>query len=161
MKITDAFLGEHGVFYAEFDHIEEMLASEPGLEIVQETAALLASALKPHAEMEDELLFGPALERLDHPHDALMLMHDEHEEVERHITAVRNATNVTTAGEMLGRAVELARDHFRKEESVTFPLAEQLLGEEELLRRGTAWAERRTVHLEAPDLPAMVTHSTP
>jgi iron-sulfur cluster repair protein YtfE (RIC family) len=158
MKITDAFLGEHGVFYAEFDHIEELLAGEPALDVVQEASALLASALKPHAEMEDELLFGPALERLEHPHDALALMHDEHEEVERHLTAVRDATNASTAAEMLGRAVELARDHFLKEERVTFPLAEEVLGEEELLRRGAAWAGRRTVHLESPHTLAMMAH---
>jgi hemerythrin-like domain-containing protein len=118
---------------------------------VQEAAALLASALKPHAEMEDELLFGPALALLEHPHEALELMHDEHEEVERHLVAVRDATRAEVAAEMLGRAVELARDHFLKEERVTFPLAEQLLGEDELHRRGAVWAERRGVHLEEPE----------
>jgi hemerythrin-like domain-containing protein len=148
MKITDAFLGEHGVFYAEFDHIMEMLAGEPTLRSVQEAAALLASALKPHADMEDELLFEPALARLTRPHEALELMHDEHEEVERHLVAVRNATRAEKASEMLERAVELARVHFQKEERVTFPLAEMLLGEEELLRRGAEWASRRTVYLE-------------
>jgi iron-sulfur cluster repair protein YtfE (RIC family) len=148
MKITDAFLGEHGVFYAEFDHLEVFLAGEPSLASVQEAAALLASALKPHAEMEDELLFGPALERLEHPHEAMGVMHDEHEEVERHLVAVRDATRAPVAVEMLGRAIELAREHFRKEEAITFPLAERLLGEEELLRRGAEWAARRTVHLE-------------
>jgi hemerythrin-like domain-containing protein len=155
MKITEAFLGEHGVFYAEFDHLEEMLAGEPTLRTVQEAAALLASALKPHAEMEDELLFGPALERLQHPHEALALMHDEHEEVERHLVAVRDASRAEVAVEMLGRAVELARDHFLKEERVTFPLAAQLLGEEELHRRGDEWAARRTVHLEEENRPAL------
>jgi hemerythrin-like domain-containing protein len=153
MKITDAFLGEHGVFYAEFEHMEEMLAGEPTLRSVQEAAALLASALKPHADMEDELLFGPALALLDHRHEALGLMHDEHEEVERHLVAVRDATRAPVAAEMLGRAIELARDHFLKEERVTFPLAEQLLGEEELLRRGAEWAARRQVHLEAAEAP--------
>jgi hemerythrin-like domain-containing protein len=153
MKITEALLGEHGVFYAEFDHLEEMVAGQPELRSVQEAAALLASALKPHADLEDELLFGPALARLDHPHEALELMHDEHEEVERHIVAVRNAIRAEVAAEMLGRAIELARDHFLKEERVTFPLAEQVLGDEELHRRGAVWAERRAVHLEEPGIP--------
>ena len=44
MKITDAFLGEHGVFYAQFDHLEQLLRAPGSLEQVQDAAALLGSA---------------------------------------------------------------------------------------------------------------------
>lgn len=53
MRITDAFLGEHGVFYAQFDHLESLLTTGPSAECVREQAGLLASALAPHAQLEN------------------------------------------------------------------------------------------------------------
>lgn len=151
MKITDAFLGEHGILYAQFDYLEGMLRGSPTLEQAHSAAAILTSAMKPHAELEEELLFAPAVERMGHPHAALDVMHEEHEEVKGHVMAARNATRVDVAVEELLRAVDLARYHFLKEEQVTFPLAEQLLGAEELERLGREWAARRAVVLASAD----------
>ncbi len=151
MKITDALLGEHGILYAQFDYLEEMLRSSPTLEQVHSAAAVLASVMKPHADLEEELLFAPALERMGHPHAALDVMREEHEEVKEHIVAAGNATRVGVATEELLRALDLARYHFLKEEQVTFPLAEQLLGAGELERLGDEWAARRAVVLASAD----------
>ncbi|MBI3536529.1 MAG: hemerythrin domain-containing protein, partial [Chloroflexi bacterium] len=60
MKITDALKGEHGVFYAQFQFINDSLSSA-NLSIIQSLGAMLAAALVPHAQIENEILF-PALE---------------------------------------------------------------------------------------------------
>ncbi len=57
MKITDALLGEHGAFYAQFDRLEETLPHTTLAGEVREQAALLAAALVSHAQLEDTLLF--------------------------------------------------------------------------------------------------------
>ena len=41
-----------------------------------------------------------------------------------------------------------ARSHFQKEEQVLFPMARRLLGDEELTRLGSAWAEARRVTID-------------
>lgn len=111
------------------------------------SAALLESVLQPHADLEEELLFAPALAILAHPHAVLDVMHEEHEEIREHITSAAGSNRVETAAEALLQAVELARYPFLKEEQVTFPLAEQLLADEELVRLRGEWAARRTVTL--------------
>jgi len=58
MKITDAFLGEHGVFYAQFSHLEQTVPNTAALGEVQAQAALLTAALETHAHLEEELLFS-------------------------------------------------------------------------------------------------------
>lgn len=144
MKITDALLGEHGVFYAQFHHIEQ---STPMLETRDEIvvqAELLASALAIHAQLEEELLFQP----LD-PHigemGPLSVMRGEHEEIEGTLDRIPHLDGVLEVREQLVQIVGFARQHFAKEEQVLYPLAEQTLDEERLISLGSEWATRRRV----------------
>lgn len=147
MKITDAFLGEHGVFYAQFDHLDRVLEGEPPLETVKALAGLLAAALAPHAALENELLFDPAAQRPGGEGGPMGAMHEEHDEIEGLLAGVLETTDPVRAREDLREVLDRAREHFRREEEVAFAVAEGLLGPEELERRGREWSERRDVRL--------------
>ena len=143
MKITDAFLGEHGVFYAQFDHLEDALQVPRSVDGVHALTAMLVAALEPHAHMEDEFLFGPLMrEGVMGPSAA---MEEEHRAIEETLRESLAATDATEAADLLRNAIGMAREHFLKEEQVAFPFAEQHLGEAVLHERGREWAERRAV----------------
>ena len=147
MKVTDAFLGEHGVFYAQFDRLEETVLSEDRIDVLRGQAALLASALAPHAKLEDDLLFG-AMDRIASAGSGpTAIMRAEHEAIEVALQGLESSTDTKAAREMFLEAIHLARSHFLKEESVAFPMAEEVLGRETLERLGEEWARARGVVL--------------
>jgi hemerythrin-like domain-containing protein len=146
MKITDALLGEHGAFYAQFDRLEEVLPHATSAGEIREQAALLAAALISHARLEDEMLFsrmagsGGDVGLLD-------IMEEEHVRIADLLTRAQGTRVLELARSQLLDAVALARDHFAREERFAFPLAESLLDEKTLIELGSAWADRRVVFL--------------
>lgn len=144
MKLTDALLGEHGVFYAQFDHLAQAVPPESTLELIQSQAALLSAALATHANLEDELLFSALDPHLGHM-GPLSVMRMEHDEIENALGQVQRASDLAEAKQWLSHAVRVARDHFAKEEQVLFPMAHQVLSEEQLTQLGAQWAQRRGV----------------
>jgi regulator of cell morphogenesis and NO signaling len=166
ITITDALRGEHGVFYAQFDHIEGGLATVD-LAGLKTQGALLASALAPHAHLENDILF-PALEReLGGDGGPLTVFRAEHAEIEdaleklqtlrelsRHhddiegtLQRLPRVEDVAVARRLVGQTLAIARDHFSKEEHMLFPMAEQMLSEDALERLGEQWAAQRHVVL--------------
>ncbi len=144
MKLTDALRGEHGVFYAQFDHLEQAVPAVEDLAVLKSQAAMLAAALATHAQLEEELLF----QALD-PHlsemGPLAVMRAEHEEVEAGLSEIPAFTDLAEAQQRLLRVVEVARQHFAKEEQILFMLADQSLDTKTLNELGAKWAERRGV----------------
>jgi hemerythrin-like domain-containing protein len=147
MKITDAFLGEHAVFYAQFDECETLL-ERGNLEVLKEAAAVIASALESHAQLEDRLHFGPLVAHGDEP-GIFQLMEEEHVVIAGLLHAIAVARDASRASELLAEMTAAARAHFQKEESVAFPRVEQLLSIEQLRRLGVEWAAARGVTLES------------
>jgi hemerythrin-like domain-containing protein len=152
MKITDALLGEHGAFYAQFDRLEDVLPHATSAGEVREQAALLAAALVSHAGLEDEVLFRRMALAGGDP-GLLLTMEDEHVEIGALLAKAQVTADLEGARSALLEAVSLARDHFAKEERVAFPMAESLLGEDALSELGSAWAGRRVVFI-TPGMPA-------
>jgi iron-sulfur cluster repair protein YtfE (RIC family) len=144
MKITDALLGEHGAFYAQFDRLDEQLPVCRDVAEVREQAALLAAALVSHARLEDELLF-PAMSRASADPGLLEAMESEHEAIADRLSRAQGTADLALARNELLEAVSLARDHFAKEERLAFPLADELLGAPSLQQLGASWAMRRDV----------------
>jgi regulator of cell morphogenesis and NO signaling len=144
MKITEALLGEHGVLYAQFDHLEQAVPRAESLAWLKAQGALLKAAVETHAQIEEELLF-----RTLDPHlgggGPLAVMRMEHEEIEGGLSALPDAEDIEAAGNRLLRVVQVARQHFAKEEQVLFPMAEQVLGPERLTDLGARWAKQRRV----------------
>lgn len=145
MKVTDAFLGEHGAFYAQFDWLETALALDPPAGCVPRLAAMLAAALGPHARLENELLFGPLEAAMGGGPPAVMRM--EHERIEGLLAEAAGSGDDAAARGALLEAIRLAREHFLKEERIAFPLAESMFGEGRLRELAARWAEARRVAL--------------
>jgi hemerythrin-like domain-containing protein len=144
MKITDALLGEHGAFYAQFDRLEETLPHTNSVGEVREQAALLAAALISHAQLEDTLLFE-RMRSAGGDEGLLSTMEAEHTEIAGLLTRAQGSHDVSAARDDLLEAVTLARDHFAKEEQVAFPMAESIIGAAGLTALGARWSARREV----------------
>jgi hemerythrin-like domain-containing protein len=106
---------------------------------------LLAAALVPHAEIENELLFDPMEAAMGGGSGPPAAMREEHEEIEEQLAEVGMETDPERARTILLDAIRLARIHFEKEERIAFPLAEDVLGNRALEEQGIEWANRRRV----------------
>jgi len=144
MKITNAFLGEHAIFYAQFTFLEEEIPQIEDLSLVKAQGALLASALASHAALEEELLFQ-TLESFIGPGGPLAVMRMEHNQIEENLAAIPGHETSGQAREVLFQTIQIARSHFAKEEQILYPLAERALGHDQLFELGKQWAARRKV----------------
>jgi len=149
VKLTDALLGEHGAFYAQFGRLEETLPHAGSVAEVREQAALLAAALVTHAKLEDALLFD-RMRSAGADAGLLDTMVEEHTEIAGMLTRAQGTQDLAVARRELLDAVALAREHFGKEERLAFPMAERTLGAAALTDLGAAWSERRDVFLDTP-----------
>ena len=145
MRITDAFRGEHGVFYAQFDLIDRIVPGVGSAAEVRAVAEMLGAALIPHAKLEDELLFNPLEEYAGPDADPISIMRFEHDNIETSLMRAQTSRDLSEAQGLLLLAVERAREHFAKEELVLFPLAEREIDRERLEELGEQWASRRAV----------------
>ncbi len=165
MKITDALKGEHGVFYAQFELLEEVIAPAT-LPVLKAQGAVLAARLAPHAQIENELLF-PALEEqlgthgptaaFRAEHDAidsaferlqqLRELNRDHAQIDADLARLPQTPSLAEARDLIDEVVHAAREHFAKEEQMLFPMAEQVLSERTLEELGAEWARRRSVVL--------------
>ncbi len=144
MKLTDALLGEHGAIYALFDWVELELPHLETLTDVRRIAGVVAAVLVSHARIENEMLF-PALETHLGTAGPLAVMRQEHDEIDDALREAVSAETPDVARERVEHALQVARDHFAKEEQVLFGMAQQALSEQELARLGLRWANARRV----------------
>ncbi len=148
MKITDAFIADHEALYAKFDQLEETIPSEAKtLAEVKGPGAELATILAEHAKFEDELLFD-AIEAKMGSDEATKKVRADHERIEKLMQDVLahldDLKRLGHARRTLLQVIKLARAHFNREEKETFPLAEEILGEEKLLELGAQWEKLRS-----------------
>jgi hemerythrin-like domain-containing protein len=147
MKITDALLGEHGVFYAWFDALEEMLDGIDRPDAVRTLVEPLTRALVSHARLEDELLFDELGQVIGSDVGPLAVMRAEHEEIETELERAAHASSVRQGTDALRRAIDRARVHFAKEERIVFPIAKEQMETARLSSLAEQWAARRGVVL--------------
>lgn len=152
MLITDALLGEHGVFYLLFQDIERALPALDSIAALQNRAAPLAFALEAHARLEDELLFTALEPHLGAQGGPLTVMRMEHGQIVSLLELVQSAPDLAQGHALASLMIEVSRSHFQKEEQVLFRMARQFLGEETLSALGAKWAARRglLITLEMP-----------
>ena len=144
MKITDAFIAEHAVLYAQLDHLEEVIPAAKTAGEIKAMAGLLEAALRTHAQLEDELLFNGLEPGLDQMGKLEKIQH-EHDAICKGLELVRIARTKPDAQRRLLNVVHLTRKEFDLEDRVIFKLAEEILREETLLKLGKAWARQRIV----------------
>lgn len=146
MKLTDALRGEHGALKVQFEHLETAVQEAPDLSAVQFLSGLLESALASHAAIEDEVLF-PAIAAVIGQGGPLEVMEAEHDEIETTLRNIETCDDLGQARSLMRHALQVAREHFCKEEEVLFPLAENALGSQELEKLGATWSDRRNVQI--------------
>lgn len=144
MKITDAFIAEHAVIYAQLDHLEHAIPAARTLGEVKVMAGLLEAALKPHAEAEDELLFNGLEPGLDQMGKLEKVQH-EHDAICKGLEQVQAARTKQEAQRRLLNVVHLTRKEFDLEDRIIFRMAEELLREDTLEKLGKSWARKRIV----------------
>jgi hemerythrin-like domain-containing protein len=146
MKITDAFMGEHAVLYAQLDHLEEAVPRAKTAGEVKAMAAMLEAALASHAQLEDELLLDSLqpglaqmgkLEKVQHEHDGIC----------SGLAQVRTVRTRAEAQRRLLAVVQMAREEFDLEERVIFRIAEDTMHAETLEKLGRSWARKRALPL--------------
>ena len=147
MKLTDALLGEPGVFHVLFDLIQDMAGTDEAMARIRGAVTVLTAMVDSHATLEDRLLFTALEPHLGRDAVPLAQMRAEHEQMERRLEAIEEVDDVNAALARIEEALALARLHFQKEERVLFPMAERILGPVALSRLGEAWAESRRVKL--------------
>lgn len=144
MKITDAIRGEHAVYYAWLDELEQLASSEKPKVSIPAFCELFRSTLGTHAMLEDELLFG-ALDSIESAKEPLQEVRNDHRELYDMLNELCDVTDSSQARQLARQVVQLGRVHFTREEDTLFPLAEQHLDKKRLLDAGDEWAKRRNV----------------
>ena len=144
MKITDAFIGEHAVLYAQLDHLEHAVPAAKSVGEVKAMAALLEAALRSHAELEDDLLFNGLEPGLDQMGKLEKVQH-EHDAICKGLEQVRVSRTLKDAQRRLLNVAHLTRKEFDLEDRIIFRMAEDLLREDTLRDLGRQWARRRIV----------------
>ncbi len=152
MLITDALLGEHGVFYLLFQDIEQALPAIENLAILQNRIAPLAFSLEAHASLEDELLFTALEPHLGTQGGPLAVMRMEHDQIVNLLERIPSAPDLAQTRALAAQMIEVSRGHFRKEEQALFRMAQKFLDEDELSALGAKWSARRgpLITLEMP-----------
>ena len=147
MLITDALLGEHGIFYLLFQDIEGALPTLESVAALTNRAAPLSFSLEAHARLEDELLFTALEPHLGTQGGPLAVMRMEHDQIVNLLGRIESATDLEQGRALATQMIEVSRSHFQKEEQVLFRMARQFLGEEQLSALGAKWSQCRKIHL--------------
>ena len=74
-------------------------------------------------------------------------MREEHRQIEDLLTAAKLRSDTGALRSVIGQLLDLAHDHFQKEEGVLFAMAGQFLDAADLTELGNDWAARRKVML--------------
>ena len=144
MKITDAFIAEHAVLYAQLDHLEDAIPAAKTAGEIKAMAALLEAALRSHAALEDELLFNGLEPGLDQMGKLEKVQH-EHDAICKGLELVRHTRTRKDAQRRLLNVVHLTRKEFDLEDRIIFRLADEIMNDGTLQRLGKAWAKQRSV----------------
>lgn len=142
--VIDGLLGEHALFYALFDGLEAVLPDVETHYEVHRHARVLEAALASHAEVEETCLLEDLAQAIPEA-GPVEEMHGEHETIRNALRDALAADGLDEARRELLFTVDLARDHFEKEERMLFPKAEKALDDETLVELGQRWAKRRGV----------------
>lgn len=147
MRITDAFLGEHGAFKAMFAKIEKLAEISGDLAQIESAMAVLETEIEAHAALEEDMLFSLLAKQPAHE-ELVAKMRAQHKEIFQAWDRIEGARDVAEALELVAQAVEVARGHFESEEATLYPAVRKVLNEEQLSRLAETWAAARHVRID-------------
>lgn len=143
MSITDLLLRDHQSFYQQFDALEAALQMPTQREL-RDQLAKLGDSIGTHARLEDDLLFS-TLEPFIGLGGPLAVMRSEHEEIERILGELQDESGPVKTRDLVPQLLEVALQHFRKEEMILFPMSEQVLDQAALEELGVQFEARSLV----------------
>ena len=144
MKLTDVLRGEHAVFFALLDEIEEMASFAGEVAQIESAMTVLSTEVKSHASLEENLLFS-ALEPHVETDELFAEMRADHDQIRLGLERIEDARDLNEALEAVGQTLAIARKHFKNEEEKLYALAEEVLDDETLNQLGEAWAAAHSV----------------
>jgi hemerythrin-like domain-containing protein len=142
MRPTQVLMEEHRVIERALNALEEVanrldLGGDVSLHVLEGLLDFVRGfADRCHHHKEEDVLF-PYLEKRGLPSDEgpLGVMLQEHEVGRRHVAAMVEAVENSRPEEFGAHArayIELLREHITKEDNVLFPMADQMMAEEDL-----------------------------
>ena len=146
MNITDALLGEHGVFHLLVEQLDDALGRCKTLLELRAAAEPLAIALLGHARIEEEALFQP-YEAQTGSLGPLTCLRHEHQQMDHGLRALFRITELEPMRAQVTKMLDLTRRHLAREEAVMFAAARQALAAGRLEELGGQWAQFRSVAL--------------
>ncbi len=143
MTIIQGLIGEHAAIYPLLQLIEDSAESD-SLDELKLRTSCLRSTLSGHARTEDELLLPVILEHLPKMPSG---QPSDHAIIDGGLTQVLEAADPVAARRALLAAVAKTREHFMKEETFVFGIANSKLPAALLEELGVRWAQARGVAL--------------
>lgn len=153
MDITDALLGEHGVFHLLVEQLDDALGRCTGIKELRAAAEPLAIALLGHARIEEEALFQPYEAQTGGLGPLLCLRH-EHQQMDQGLRALFRITEFEPMKAQVAKMLDLTRRHLAREEAVMFTAARAALAAGRLEELGGQWARFRSVALTDATAPS-------
>lgn len=128
MKITELLEVEHEFLRSLMETFSQWIAEGVAPDKLRERAAMLEIAIDDHAVREEKLLFEPLAACSTGARELIGLMEMVHVEVRDLFEQVADPTR--DPKEQLWTILMLTDEHFTKEETGVFPMAERLLDPE-------------------------------
>jgi hypothetical protein len=141
MKITEALAAEHTILLGMFDQIERALPAITAVGELKAMAGIIEGMLREHGDKETNLAYA-ALDHLLADKGKLNRMHQDHKELDGRLKLVYTAKTPTKARQLLLDVIVATREHFQCEERLLFPLLEEAMQVETLVKLGQAWMQR-------------------
>lgn len=135
MRITDGLRAEHDLLRALLEALSGWLTAGMPPEALRERAAVISIAIEDHARREEQQLFEPLRAKSADARHVIGQMEIVHDEVRGLFEEI--AAPERDPRDRLWTIVQLTEEHFVSEEESVFPLAESVLGSEELERSAT------------------------
>ena len=146
MDVTDALLGEHGVFHLLVEQLDDALGRLGSVSEVRAAAEPLAISLLGHHRVEEETLLMP-YERETGSLGPLKCLRHEHEQMNQLVRIIFRATDAAQIREQVQALLDIVRRHLAREEQLLFALARKALPDGERAESGAHWAQFRGVTL--------------
>jgi hemerythrin-like domain-containing protein len=146
MDVTDALLGEHGVFHLLVEQLDDALDRCETVAELRAAAEPLSISLLGHHRVEEETLLAP-YERETGSLGPLRCLRHEHEQMNQLVRLIARNPDGGEMREQIRVLLDIVRRHLAREEQLLFGLARQTLPDGERQHSGAHWAQFRGVTL--------------
>jgi hemerythrin-like domain-containing protein len=128
MTMTESLRIEHELLRKMMEAMGQWLADSVAPDKLRERAVMLEVAIDDHASREEQQLFAPLRAYSSGARELVDLMEMVHNEVRDLFVEVADPTRPPK--DRLWTILMLTNEHFKKEETTVFPMAEELMGAE-------------------------------